>query len=367
MRGFRQVARMARGDGLCRLSALRVRGRARCRDRRAVVTTAGYNNLRDDWDAGEPALTPAAVQSSSFGKVFSTKLDGAIYAQPLVFEGKVIVTTEKADAYAVDPSSGAVLWKRSFGKPFKAGTIGCSDLKPDLGSTSTPVIDPATGTVYMTTRLQVGRGIAGSHWYLQALSATNGEERPGFPVQISGTPYNTPGIPFNEGFEMQRPALLLLGGVVYVAFASNCDITPYRGIVAGFNAANGALTTMWSDESGVGTDENSEAGIWQSGGGLISDIPGRIILASGNGVSPSPVGVQRTTADAVGVGDGSHGRRRRADRSRASSLRRATHRRSTRTTRTSVPAVRSRCRRKRSAPKRTRISSSRTARTGASS
>jgi hypothetical protein len=252
------------------------------------VTTGGYNNLRDDWDASEPALAPATVQSASFGKLFATKLEGGIYSQPLVYEGKVIVTTEKANAYALDAASGSVLWKRAFGKAFRAATIGCSDLKPDVGSTSTPVIDPSTGTIYMTTRLQTGKGIGGSHWYLQALSATTGEERPGFPVQISGTPYNTPGVPFNENFSMQRPALLLLNGVVYVAFASNCDITPYRGIVAGYNAATGGLTTMWSDESGVGTDENSEAGIWQSGGGLVSDIPGRIVLASGNGVSPSP-------------------------------------------------------------------------------
>jgi outer membrane protein assembly factor BamB len=254
----------------------------------ASVTTAGYNNLRDDWDPAEPALGPASVQSASFGKLFSSKLEGAIYAQPLVYEGRLLVTTEKANAYALDPATGAVLWKHPFGKPFKASTIGCSDLKPDLGSTSTPVIDPATGTIYLTTRLQLGKGIGGSRWYLQAISAATGEERAGFPVQISGTPYNTPGVPFNEGFAMQRPGLLLLNGVVYAAFASNCDITPYRGIVVGYSAATGAQTSMWSDESGVGTDESSEAGIWQSGGGLVSDIPGRIVLASGNGVSPSP-------------------------------------------------------------------------------
>jgi hypothetical protein len=256
--------------------------------RAANVTTAGYNNLRDNWDAGEPALGPASVQSAAFGKLFAAKLEGAIYAQPLVYEGRLIVTTEKADAYALDPASGAVLWKREFGKAFKAGTIGCSDLKPDLGSTSTPVIDPSTGTIYLTTRLQVGKRIAGSRWYLQAISAATGEERPGFPVEISGTPYNTPGVPFNEGYAMQRPGLLLLNGVVYVAFASNCDIAPYRGIVAGYSAESGALTSMWSDEAGVGTDENSLAGIWQSGGGLVSDMPGRIVLATGNGVSPSP-------------------------------------------------------------------------------
>lgn len=252
------------------------------------VTTAGYNTLRDDWDSAEPALTPAAVESSTFGQLFEARLHGAIYSQPLVYEGRVIVTTEEANAYALNPASGEVEWQRSFGKPFKAATIGCSDLKPLIGSTSTPVIDPSTGTVYLTTRLQVGKGLAGSHWYLQAISAATGEERPGFPVQISGTPYNTPGVPFDEGHEMQRPALLLLNGVVYVAFASDCDITPYRGIVAGYNASTGALTTMWSDESGAGTDENSQAGIWQSGGGLVSDVAGRIIVTSGNGVSPSP-------------------------------------------------------------------------------
>jgi hypothetical protein len=252
------------------------------------VTTAGYNTLRDNWDPNEPALSPTAVQSASFGKLFQTQLSGAIYAQPLVVGGTVIVTTEKANAYGVNPTTGAIEWSRSFGKPFKASTIGCSDLKPYIGSTSTPVADPSTGTLYLTTRLQTGRGLAGSHWYLQAISASTGEERPGFPVQIAGTPSNTPGIPFNESYSMQRPGLLLLNGVVYMAFASDCDITPYRGIVAGFNAKTGALTTMWSDESGVGTSENSQAGIWQSGGGLVSNAPNRIILSTGNGVSPSP-------------------------------------------------------------------------------
>ncbi len=255
------------------------------------VTTAAYNDLRDNWDPEEPALSPADVQSQGFQRIFSRKLSGEIYAQPLVYEGTVVVTTEKAKAYGVSATSGKIEWKRSFGTPFKATTIGCSDLTPDIGSTSTPVIDPTTGTVYLTTRLEShGRGglLARAHWYLQALSATTGQERPGFPVEISGTPFNTPEVPFNESFEAQRPGLLLLEGVVYIAFASDCDITPYRGIVVGVNAASGAITTMWSDESGAGTDENSQGGIWQSGGGLVSNEPGRIILTTGNGVSPSP-------------------------------------------------------------------------------
>ena len=79
-----------------------------------------------------------------------------------------------------------------------------------------------------------------------------------------------------------------MNGTVYVAFASDCDSDPYRGIVVGVSTTTQAITSMWSDESGVGTDENSQAGIWQSGAGLVSDEPNHIVLTTGNGVSPHP-------------------------------------------------------------------------------
>ena len=97
-------------------------------------------------------------------------------------------------------------------------------------------------------------------------------------MEIQGTPSNSPGVPFNDNYSMQRPGLLLLGGVVYMAFASDCDLTPYRGVVVGVSESMEQITTMWSDESGVGTDQDSQAGIWQSGGGLISDGANQIIL-----------------------------------------------------------------------------------------
>jgi hypothetical protein len=253
------------------------------------VTTAGYNNLRDNWDSNESGLGPSVVQTKSFGKLFSANVSGSVYAQPLVENGTVIVTTENAYAYGINATTGATEWKRSFGKPFKASTIGCSDLTPDIGSTSTPVIDPSTGIVYLTTRLETGRGgLANAHWYLQAVSSSTGAEAPGFPVEITGTPYDTPGVPFNDAYSQQRPGLLLLNGVVYIAFASDCDITPYRGVVVGVSTSSDSVTSMWSDESGVGTDQNSQSGIWQSGGGLVSDEPNTIVLATGNGVSPQP-------------------------------------------------------------------------------
>lgn len=284
--------RLARAAALaCALGALFVQLGAAVANAQNV-TTAGYNTLRDNWDPSEPSLGPATLTSGHFGELFSTSVEGEVYSQPLVYGGDVIVTTEKADAYAINATTGAIVWKRSFGSPFTSSAIHCSDLTPDLGSTSTPVIDPSTGTIYITTRLFTGpkRRLKDSAWYLQAVSAETGEERPGFPVRISGTPYNStdPAIPFNENYQQQRPGLLLLNGVVYMAFASDCDIAPYRGIVVGVNDTSGAITTMWTDESGGGDNENSRAGIWQSGGGLVSYEPGNILLTSGNGISPSP-------------------------------------------------------------------------------
>ncbi|HTT86188.1 MAG TPA: PQQ-binding-like beta-propeller repeat protein, partial [Acidimicrobiales bacterium] len=253
------------------------------------VTTAAYDNLRTGWDPGEPNLVPADVESASFGKVFKTsKLRGSIYAQPLVVNGTVIVTTEKAWAYGINATTGAIEWKHHFGTPMLASTIGCGDLAPDLGSTSTPVVDPSTDTVYMTTRLQRGKGPTHNHTWLQAFAAATGKEVSGFPVELQGTPDNTPGVPFTDYNELQRPALLLLGGVVYMAFASDCDDTPYRGIVIGVSTTTHAITAMWSDEAGSGTDENSQSGIWQSGGGLVSDGKDQILLTTGNGIAPPP-------------------------------------------------------------------------------
>ena len=253
------------------------------------VTTAGYSTLRDNWDPSEPGLNPSAVQSKSFGEIFSTKVKGSVYGQPLIYNGEVIVTTEEARAYAINASTGAIVWERSFGKAVKGKTIECGDLLPNEGSTSTPVIDPNTGTIYLTTHLlEGGSKLSDADWKLQAISAATGEEQPGYPLPIEGTPTNTPGIPFNASHQQQRPGLLLMNGVVYMAFGSDCDITPYRGIVIGVSTTTHQIVTMWSDEAGVGTDEDSQAGIWQSGGGLVSTAPGQIVLTTGNGVSPQP-------------------------------------------------------------------------------
>jgi hypothetical protein len=236
------------------------------------VTTAAYDTLRSGWDPNEPALSPSAVQSPSFGQIFKTRLKGAVYAQPLVVNGTVLVSTELNWAYGINATTGKVQWHRHFGKATLASSIGCGDLSPDIGSTSTGVVDPTTNTLYLTTRIQTGKGkSAVNHTWMQAISVTSGKEAAGFPVELQGTPANTPGVPFTDGSELQRPALLLLGGVVYAAFSGDCDDPPYRGVVIGVSTTTHSISGFWSDEAGAGTNQDSQSGIWQSGGGLVSD------------------------------------------------------------------------------------------------
>jgi hypothetical protein len=239
--------------------------------------TVGSDSLRTGWDDVEPGLSPSSVQSADFGQIFNTTVSGSVYGQPLVSGSTVLVTTEKAIGYGIDKNTGKVLWQRNFGAPFQSTTVGCGDLTPDLGSTATGVVDPSTNTYYVTTKLAVG---SQGQWWLQGVSVADGSERPGFPVLITGSPTNDPGNhPFTPTTELQRPGLLLLGGAVYLAFGAHCDKTPYKGYVVGVSTALGSITGFWSAVVGP----SSGAGIWQSGGGLMSDGPGRIFLTTGNG------------------------------------------------------------------------------------
>ena len=245
----------------------------------AATSTGSVDTLRTSWDPNEPTLSPASIASSDFGQIFDTTLDGQIYAQPLLDSAAVYVTTEKAKAFALDRLTGAVLWSRTdLGDPFQAATVGCADLVPDLGSTSTGVIDPVTRTWYFTTKFAIGANSAA--WWLQGVSLDTGVTRAGFPVQIQGTPANDPSTAFFAFDQQQRPALLLLGGVVYVGFGAHCDVLPFKGYVVGVSTTTHAITTMWTSAVGA---RLSGGGVWQAGGGIVSDGPGRLFVSTGNG------------------------------------------------------------------------------------
>lgn len=245
--------------------------------------TVSQDNLRTGWDQHEPNLGPAQVASSTFGQQFATQLTGQIYAQPIVVGGNVIVATEENNVYSVNGSTGAIQWSVNLGPSWPASAIGCSDLQPDLGITSTPVYDPATNAIYLVSKDNNGPNVQNPNYYMHALNPSTGADLPGWPVTIAGTPANDPGDPFNAMHEGQRPGLLLLDGAVYAAFGSHCDFGPYRGYVVGVSTSTAKMTAMWATEQG---SANNGGGIWGGGGGLVSDGSGRIFFSTGNGVAP---------------------------------------------------------------------------------
>jgi hypothetical protein len=252
----------------------------------ADIVTVSSDNQRTGWDPNEPRLSSGSVTGSDFGQLFSTALTGQIYAQPLVVGSTVIVGTEENHVYGINSETGAILWQTYLGPSWPASTIGCGDLVPDIGITSTPVYDASSGYVYLTAKVNDGTDATVPHYYLYALNAATGAVRTGWPVTIGGSPSNDPGNAFNTEDAMQRPGLLLQNGSVFMAFGSHCDHKPYRGYVVGVNTST-LSQHMWTTEAGTGA---SGAGIWQSGGGIVSDGANGMFIATGNGVTP-PVGV----------------------------------------------------------------------------
>jgi Abnormal spindle-like microcephaly-assoc'd, ASPM-SPD-2-Hydin/PQQ-like domain len=244
--------------------------------------TASQNAMRTSWDSSEPNLSPTTVGTFSPAPRWNFPVDGAVYAQPLVIGSTVIVATESDWVYGINAGTGAQLWATRLGSAYPIASDptfkGCTDLVPNIGVTGTPVYD-ATGTkdIFFYANIMNGNNPA---YNLVQMNPTNGTVIK--KIQITGKPSNDPNIGFSARYNMERPGVLILDGAVYGAFASHCDTKPYTGYVSRINISTGAAT-LWSDESGV---TNNQAGIWQSGGGVMSDGSGRIFLTSGNGVSP---------------------------------------------------------------------------------
>jgi hypothetical protein len=241
------------------------------------------DDLRTGWYPDASALSPAVVTGGTFGQLWSADVVGQVYAQPLYYDGTVIVATEENWVYGLNASTGAIEWSTYLGTAWNPGDIGCADISPAIGTTATPVIDPSTGTVYLTYKTYVSGSSGPAAWYMDAFDVASGAQRSGFPVELDGDATNQPTINFAPTTQQQRPGLLLTDGVVYAAFGGHCDVDPYQGWVFGVSTA-GQVTTRWVDTT---PGEVGGPGIWQSGVGLMSNAPGSIYLVTGNGGSPT--------------------------------------------------------------------------------
>jgi len=238
----------------------------------AQVTTSQYDNRRTGATLNEKILTPQNLNPNQFGKLGAFKVDGAVYAQPLFMpsidipgKGKhdvLFVATEHDSVYAFDAvrPGDPPLWQVSLldkargSVPVSEDDAQCPFIRPEIGVTSTPVIDLPSGTLYVLARTKIRRavgeqksrpGLGADDEYLQhlhALAITTGVEKFGGPRLISAS---VPGkgagaangqVAFNPLKQNPRAALLLANGAVYLTWASSCDVDPYHGWVMAYDS-----------------------------------------------------------------------------------------------------------------------------------
>jgi hypothetical protein len=251
----------------------------------------------------ETTLTPANVNSSSFGLLHNLKVDGKVDAQPLYLSqltiggaphNVVYVATEHGSIYAFDADSGATLWQISLlaSGETPSDTHGCGQVAPEIGVTSTPVIDRSAGsngTLYVVA-MSIDK-TSKYHQRLHALDVTTGAELLNGPTEIAATFPNAAGTTtFDPGQYEERAALLLTNGLIYTSWTSHCDNAPYSGWVISFKQADLTRASVVNVAPNAGVAQsggNSYSiygpAIWMAGDGPGADAAGNVYFLTGNG------------------------------------------------------------------------------------
>jgi hypothetical protein len=277
-----------------------------CRD----VVTHKNNNHRTGEFIYETILTPTLLKSGRFGWLVDRQVNGDIYAQPLFVHGVVtanhgtknlvFVATSTNDVYAFDaddtnPDPAGLIWRwNNANDPFRMLTSAeiCQETRGSVGITSTPVIDPASNSMWFVTRRTFPPGIPippgqadGDNW-LHAIDIRSGNELPHSPVKITGSVNSPRHVDFDHTVQRNRPALLLNKGTLWVAFGTfSCDGGDYHGWVMAYKSADlSQLGTYCTSADG------GQAGIWQSGHGLVGHEDGSVFFETGNEAPPAALG-----------------------------------------------------------------------------
>jgi len=266
------------------------------------VLTQHNDNSRTGANLNETILNASNVNVIQFGKLFTRPVDGQIYAQPLYvgnvdipghgLHNVVYVVTQNNSVYAFDaddPATVGPYWQVNVGPSVPDQDTNCrDDLQPAIGITGTPVIDLSNKAIYLVAKTKENNSY---FQRLHALDLSTGQQKPGSPavvqasIQGSGDGSSNGTLTFNALRQLNRPGLLLLNGVVYVAFGSHCDVIPYHGWVFAYDALTLRQVAVWNT-----TPDDGMSGIWQSGQGLAADASGSIYLMTGNGSFSAHVG-----------------------------------------------------------------------------
>jgi len=272
-----------------------------------------YHNdsMRTGADLNETVLTRSNVRPSTFGKLFSYRLDGLTFASPLYVQNVaipgqgvrnvVIAATEHDSVYAFDANgkTSAPLWHVNFTDPAAgvttvpaADTGETGDIPNEIGITGTPVIDPATGTIYLVAKTkEVSGGTTSYVQRLHALDLATGAEKFGGPVVIqasvpgTGTGSSGGTLSFDPLRENQRTGGLLAHGVVYVGFASHGDNGPFHGWVLGYDASTLQQVMVFCT-----TPDGADGSVWMNGDGVAADSTGSLYFITGNGTFDASTG-----------------------------------------------------------------------------
>lgn len=252
----------------------------------------------------ESVLTPANVNSASFGLLRVLSVDGKVDAQPLYLaqlsvagatHNVVFVATENDSVYAFDPQTGAILWHVSLLGSGEApsDSHGCYQIEPTIGVTSTPVIDRAAGPHGAIFVVAMSKdGSANYYQRVHALDVTTGAELFNGPVTVNASYSSSAGgqKTFAPGQYAERAALLLDHQTIYTGWTSHCDQQPYSGWIVAFSESTLAQTGVLN----VAADSDAGPSMWMAGGGPAADSAGNVYLLTANGAF-------ETTPDAKGL------------------------------------------------------------------
>jgi hypothetical protein len=255
-----------------------------------------YHNdiARTGQNLNETILTTSNVTSAKFGKLGFYPVDGLVDAQPLYASsvagasGKnlLLVATEHDSVYAFDADSGTAIWHSSMLKSGETTSDdrGCGQVTPEIGVTSTPVIDRTRGPNGVVYVVAMSKNGSTYHQRLHALDLALGTELFSGPVDIQakypGTGDNSDGtnVIFDPAQYKERAGLLLMNGILYTGWASHCDNGPYTGWIMAYDAGTLGQTSVLNV-----TPNGSEGAIWMAGAGLAADNSGSIYFLDANG------------------------------------------------------------------------------------
>jgi hypothetical protein len=243
----------------------------------------------------ESVLTLTNVASSTFGLLHNLSVDGKVDAQPLYLShlsingtahNVVYIATEADSVYAFDSDSGTTLWHVSLlpsGESL-SDNHGCGQVTPNIGITSTPVIDRSAGphgTIYVVAMSK--DSTSAYHQRLHALDVTTGAELFNGPASITATytasAAGSVATTFDPGQYEERAALLLSQGIVYTSWTSHCDIAPYSGWVIGYDES----TLTQASVLNIAPNSGAGPSVWMAGDGPGADASGNIYLLAANG------------------------------------------------------------------------------------